>query len=258
MNDNFTRSVNLALAHEGGYVNHPEDNGGPTNLGVTQRTLSAHLGRPASIQDVRNLTRDVAKTIYRDSYWTPAGCGRLPVGLDYFVFDTAINSGVSRSVKLLQGVLGVRPDEIVGEQTMAAVRERDVVSLIASMAAERMAFMRRLSDWKHFGKGWERRVMGDEPGVQDYDTGAADRALAMVNNDPRPAPTPRPAPKTRGDVKVTSTLADAVRDPAVVGTIGTVVTGAITAGATDGPIGYALAAVIVIAALTGFVLVLRR
>ena len=143
---------------EGGYVNHPRDPGGPTNHGVTQATLSDWYGRKASTQDVRNLLKSTAHEIFRENYWDPAQCSRVPVGLDYALFDFAINSGVSRAVKELQKVLGVTADGIVGLQTLNAIDHTDLPSLIERYCAARLAFMKRLKTWPTFKNGWKTRV----------------------------------------------------------------------------------------------------
>lgn len=143
---------------EGGYVNDPKDPGGPTMRGITQATLSGWLGRPASVAEVVAVTEELAHEIYRANYWVPAGCDNLPIGLDYCVFDFAINSGVSRAVKVMQRLVGVREDGIMGVQTLAAIDRSDLSLLIDRYQDARLAFMKSLKIWGRFKNGWTKRV----------------------------------------------------------------------------------------------------
>lgn len=109
---------------EGGYVNHPADHGGPTNFGITQRTLAAFRGRPVTAEDVRTLPRAEAVTIYRQRYWSTTGVDRLPEPLQPVVFDSAVNLGPGAAVRLLQQALGdlgapVTVDGVLGAGTAA-------------------------------------------------------------------------------------------------------------------------------------------
>lgn len=147
------------LRHEGGYVNHPRDPGGATNKGVTQRTYNAYLervGRPA--QSVRNITSSEIARIYRAQYWNVVRGDQLPDGVDYTVYDFAVNSGPSRAAKHLQRAVGVPADGVIGEITLAAVARTDAQAIIERVNASRMAFLRGLRHWGTFGRGWTRRV----------------------------------------------------------------------------------------------------
>lgn len=158
----FDRAVDHVLRHEGGFVQHPRDPGGATNYGITRATLSRARGRPASINDVRRLTREEAASIYRRLYWDAVRADELPPGLDHAVFDLGVNSGSSRAVMMLQRVLGVEEDGIVGPVTRAAAREADVAETIRSLTRARLGFLGRLPTWPVFGRGWRRRVLAVE------------------------------------------------------------------------------------------------
>lgn len=155
----FTGAIQQwVLASEGGYVDHPSDPGGATNLGITHKTLAAWRGKPVTKQDVRNLTRDEALQIYKAQYWDAVRGDQLPAGLDYAVFDYAVNSGPARAVKDLQRVLGVGVDGIVGAQTLAAANARSASDLINALCDRRLEFVRGLSTYATFGRGWESRI----------------------------------------------------------------------------------------------------
>lgn len=158
----FETCVGIVLAHEGGFVDHPDDPGGATNMGITHRTLAAHRGTDVTLDDVRGLTRAEAKAIYHRSYWQPVHGDELPPGLDLVVFDFGVNAGVARSVKLLQRVLGVATDGIVGEITLAAAKSSLASDVIRRFGEGRMAHYRSLKTWRSFGRGWARRTMAVE------------------------------------------------------------------------------------------------
>lgn len=184
---NLKPSLSLVLAHEGGYVNHPQDPGGPTNFGVTQRVYDAYRQKLAqTVRSVKLIEAIEVQDIYNKSYWRLIRGDSLPCGIDYCVFDFAVNSGVSRAVRYLQRTVGVNDDGSIGDMTLNAVYDharRDEEGFIATYCANRMAFLRSLGTFGTFGKGWTRRVIGDKPGVQANDKGVLDYATMMARRD---------------------------------------------------------------------------
>jgi len=158
----FERCVALVLLHEGGFVQRPRDPGGATNFGITRETLAQARGAFASVDDVRRLSREEAASIYRRFYWNPIRADDLPVGLDLALFDFAVNSGISRSVKALQEVLGAAADGIVGPITLQRAWQADVSATIRELTRRRLGFLARLSTWGVFGRGWRKRVLSVE------------------------------------------------------------------------------------------------
>jgi len=160
MNGNFDRALADLLApdREGGFSNHPEDPGGITNHGVTKATWEAWVGHAVSEKAMRALTHADVAPLYRRKYWDAARCGELPDGVDYIVFDTAVNSGVGRAIKFLQGCVGVDMDGAFGPKTMAAVKAADKQQLVEDYAKRRLSFLSDLRTWGTFGRGWSRRV----------------------------------------------------------------------------------------------------
>lgn len=155
---NFNACLAVTLPHEGGYVDHPRDPGGATNMGITHRTLAAHRGRSVTKADVRGLTLDEARAIYRAGYWNPIKGESLPAGVDLTTFDYGVNSGPSRSVKDLQRVLGVSVDGRVGPETLAASVRVGGKATVQKHCARRLSFVRGLGTFKTFGRGWSRRI----------------------------------------------------------------------------------------------------
>src|ERR1043165_5199382 len=101
---------------------------------------------------------DEAKAIYRAKYWDAMRCDDLPAGLDYCVFDYAVNSGTGRTPKVLQRMLGVPVSGRMDEATLAVARGRDARALIQAICDERMRFLQSLKTWPVFGRGWSGRV----------------------------------------------------------------------------------------------------
>ena len=176
------------LAHEGGYVNHPADPGGPTNFGITLAEYSAFKGRKVTAADVRAMPLADAKAIYRGKYWARVRGDDLPAGLDYAVFDYGVNSGTARAAKVLQRVCGLPDDGKLTDAVIAAVKARKATDLVNRLCDERLAFLQRLKTWPTFGAGWRRRVAEVRAAALQMAAGAPSSAV------PKSAPPPAPAP----------------------------------------------------------------
>jgi lysozyme family protein len=260
---NFEKSLEMVLRHEGGFVNHPDDPGGMTNKGITAAVLAAHLGRDVTAADMRNISDQTVATIYRRNYWDAARCSLMPDGLDYAVFDFAVNSGVSRAVRMLQTILGVKADGVIGDITANAIRSTDTMDLIEELCTRRMAFLKGLRTWRTFGRGWTRRVMGRHDGAQGIeDDGVIDRAQAMLMGAattlPRAVDDGANAKAREDDVSAATTVKAAVRDPEVLATVGSIATAAFASGNGDGPLAYGISAVLVIGAVACVIMLLRK
>ena len=154
----YDEALRRVLVHEGGYVNHPSDPGGPTNHGITLAAYAAFKGHAVTAADVRAMPLADAKAIYRAKYWERLRCDDLGPGLDYAVFDYGVNSGVGRAAKVLQRLVGHPADGQLTDSVLAAVNARGSANLIACVCDERLAFLQRLKTWPVFGAGWRRRV----------------------------------------------------------------------------------------------------
>lgn len=153
--ESYDRALAEVFKHEGGYVDHPKDPGGATNMGITFKVLQAWRGKEITKQDVKNLTRAEAADIYRKNYWDKVRGDELPAGLDLAVFDFAVNSGPKRAAEFLQRLLGVTADGIIGSDTLAAVRAVKDVALLVNMYMDRReSFLKGLKTFPTFGKGW--------------------------------------------------------------------------------------------------------
>src|SRR4051794_4659272 len=155
----YDDALRRLLVHEGGYSNHPSDAGGPTNFGITLADYRAYVKPNATADDVRNMTADDAKRIYRKRYWDAQRCDELPAGVDYSMFDYGVNSGIGRSGKVLRRGVGL-PDKTstVTHPLLAHAGVRDPKVLLAAVCDERLAFLKSLKTWPVFGRGWATRV----------------------------------------------------------------------------------------------------
>jgi len=159
MQSSYDAALTRVLAHEGGYTNHPDDPGGPTNFGITIFDYRKYVKADAGAADVRAMKLDQAKAIYRAKYWNAQRCDELPAGVDYSIFDYGVNSGVGRSGKVLRRVVGLSDKtSTVTDEVLGAVAKRDPKALVAAINDERLAFLKHLSTWPVFGAGWSRRV----------------------------------------------------------------------------------------------------
>lgn len=164
MKHNFQAALKSVLVHEGGFVDHPRDPGGATNKGVTFRVYDAYRKRKGlSVRSVKFIEEHEIAEIYEFQYWDETRCDDLPSGIDYCVFDYAVNSGTGRAAKELQRALEVRVDGQIGLASLEAARTADPAKVINRICDSRLAFMKSLkggSMWKTFGRGWNDRVAG--------------------------------------------------------------------------------------------------
>lgn len=159
MESNFEKCLSEVLKHEGGYVDHPADPGGATNRGVTKKAWEEYVGHEVSKDDIKALTVQDVTPFYRKRYWDVCKCDRLDAGLDYVVFDIAVNSGTGRAAKFLQSAVGVGADGSIGPATLGAVDNSSLstTELINIICDRRQKFWESLSTFGTFGKGWTRR-----------------------------------------------------------------------------------------------------
>ena len=158
MEANFFKSLEMVLKHEGGFVDHPEDPGGATNKGITHKTYSDFLGRPLEdVSELKNIPDEHVQQIYKDGYWNRVKADQLSSGVDFCIFDWAVNSGPGRAAKALQKAVMVTQDGAIGPMTLAAVEEELPEEIIEKITKEREEFYRSLRTFDTFGKGWLRR-----------------------------------------------------------------------------------------------------
>ncbi|RMF06359.1 MAG: acetylmuramidase [Alphaproteobacteria bacterium] len=237
---------------EGGEVDDPDDPGGRTNMGITQKTLNAWRdmhGEPRA--DVWTINRDEADEILRAQYWDTVRGDDLPKGVDYAVFDFGVNSGPGTAVRFLQRVLGVRQDGIVGAHTLAAARGANPTEVINRLSDKRLAYVKTLEGWRKYGKGWTKRIARVRAQALHMAVGGV--------GEVGPALEPVPAKADPDTVSAAARAQDAMKSPEVLAGL-PAVTGLVAASkGLEGPIAFAAA--IALVAIVGFMvfrLVARR
>lgn len=202
MKDNFERCLAEVLKHEGGWADHPKDPGGATNKGITIGTLK-RLGidvdgdGDSDVSDLKALPDHEVARVYRLFYWDAVRADLLPSGLDYAMFDFAVNSGPGRAAKHLQRILGEDQDGDVGPKTLAAVAKADAKALVHSLCDSRLRFVKALDTWQTFGRGWQRRI-------DDV------RAKASQMAAKPEAPAPKPAPHDQAKPSIWAAIISAI------------------------------------------------
>ncbi|KAB2665188.1 glycoside hydrolase family 108 protein [Brucella tritici] len=247
MKSNFQKVMPYIFSEEGGYADNPADPGGATNMGITIATLSAWDGHQASPEDIREMTQATATEIYQAQFWNKIDGDNLPSGIDYALFDFSVNSGPARAARMLQGILDMPEDGIIGAQTVEAANMRSAEEVIDALCDARASWLQGLSTASTFGKGWLARVER-----------VRSRALALAAKSPvthMAEPVKDIAPKARqSDIAVTSVL----KHPEALGTMGSVASGVVAIASGNSPVQYALAIVMIACAVVGLWYFVRR
>ncbi len=227
----FLNILPYVFEEEGGYVNHPADPGGHTNMGITLATLSAWMGTKASAADIRNLSQKTAADIYKKNYWDKIAGDVLPAGIDYAVFDFAINSGPARAAKALQKIAGTSQDGIIGDQTLSALNLRDPASVINNLCDLRQNWLQTLSAFKTFGKGWTARVKR-----------VRNRSLALANE----ASGQSKKTKLNQPRETKISIPPILKKPETLAPLSGVLTGITAMASGNGPVQIAVAVILVV------------
>lgn len=166
MRDGMQILFERLLDREGGFVDHPADRGGPTNMGITLRALSDWMGREATVDELRGLSREAVHAIYRSRYWNDPRFywveHDFPEVLLELLLDMSVHHGPSTTIRILQRIIGVQVDGILGAVTAGAARQKHPGELMADLVKERLElFGEIISDdpsQAAFALGWMRRV----------------------------------------------------------------------------------------------------
>lgn len=163
----FMRCHDIMRVNEGGYVDHPDDPGGATNMGVTQRTYDAWRTRNSKpVRSVRDIQEVEVQQIYFEGYWRAGHCEKMPDDASALVlFDACVNHGNRQAMKFIQrgaGVPSANVDGRYGPQTAAAIARTDPPLLVRRALDARWAFfeliMNRNAQLEAFRRGWRNRV----------------------------------------------------------------------------------------------------
>jgi len=166
MLSNWDKSFDMVIAHEGGFTSDERDPGnklpdgrkGSTMWGCTQANWKKYIGHQVTQDDMKALKKEDVKPLYKRDYWDAVKGDSLPAGVDYAVFDFAINAGSSAARKMIQKALGVTADGAIGPATMKAIQEADALDLLEKFSHSKEAFYKPLPTFQTYGKGWLKRV----------------------------------------------------------------------------------------------------
>lgn len=248
MKKNFGMALKAVLVHEGGYVNHPADPGGATNKGITWRTYNAwRRNRGLPDRHVKNITDEEVAAIYKAQYWNVIRGDDLPSGLDYAVFDFAVNSGPARAAKFLQRIVNVNADGQIGQITLEAVAKANTKHTINALCDNRLAWLQRLRHWGTFGRGWTRRVQEVKAMANEM---ASNRVVTLGNFAQQG--------KATGPVTVTASLTDVFKQPELIAAGASLIGSGASVANGNGPVQYGLAAVLVVVAVVGLIYFIRK
>lgn len=149
-NPGYNICFDRLIGHEGGYVNDPNDPGGETNWGVSKRSYPD--------LDIKSLTREDAREIYKRDFWDKVNADRLPFSVVYQLFDFAVNSGPETAVRTLQSIVGAAPDGHWGPISQSLCDAKSEADLLLNLNSKRLFFMTSLNAWKFYNKGWAKRI----------------------------------------------------------------------------------------------------
>jgi lysozyme family protein len=168
MLSNYNLSFRAVLKFEGGFSNDAHDPGGATNLGIIQREYNAYRDKKGlDQQSVRLITQDEANEIYKIQYWDWLRLDDFPAGIDFAIFDAAVNNGVGAAPKFAQRASNkvsgsnLVVDGHLGLLSRAAIFACQPEAFIDAFCDERLRYDRGLKIWRYFGGGWTKRVNGD-------------------------------------------------------------------------------------------------
>lgn len=146
----FERAVGFVISHEGGYSNDSHDTGGETKYGISKAAYPN--------EDIKNLTVERAKELYFADYWQKCGCGSLPQPVGFILFDSAVNQGQPKAIRMLQWALRLKEDGIVGQETIRAAQRASIAELTTRLVARRAYQYALHPSVARYGPGWFQRL----------------------------------------------------------------------------------------------------
>lgn len=186
----YDQALKFVLQWEGGFVDDPADHGGRTMKGVTQSVYDAYLaGKGQAHKDVKNIPEAEVAEIYRNGYWLKAHCDKLASELAFCHFDTAVNMGTNRAIKILQRATGCSDDGVFGEQTLAACAAIDEKKAFTEYCKVRETLYRSFAqrpNQQKFLKGWMNRLtsLRRSLGIGDRGTVIAPEVTERIADQP--------------------------------------------------------------------------
>jgi lysozyme family protein len=255
MKENFEPALARVLVYEGGLVKLPTENW-LTNKGITQGVYNSWRARQnLPQQSVAQISDAEVSAIYTMDYWDRMDCDEMPAGVDFCLFDAAVNSGVAGATSWAQAVVEVNVDGDFGPRTKAAIMGDDPVNFIEAFNSHRLGTLQRLPNWRVYGKGWAARIANGEKTELAWAEGGPSPDPASVHTiggHAKADPSKVPSSNTGVIIAHTTTVG------------GAIATGAAQTAQTVSQVGdfawvkYAVGALTLIGALVGLVLMILK
>ena len=161
----FNEAFDRLIGHEAGYSDDRRDpgnwTGGRVGAGELKGTKFGIAANTYPDLDIKNLTLDRAREIYRRDWWLKIGADEIDPAIVFQLWDFAINAGMSTARRALQRAVGVADDGRIGPITLASVKAMSVTDVLMRFNSQRLRYYTSLSTWPTYGKGWTNRVAGN-------------------------------------------------------------------------------------------------
>ncbi len=200
----FEDIIDGVLKWEAGYQNNPKDKGNfyegklvGTNLGISAPTLAKYLGRTPTSEDMKNLTKEEAKKIYKTNYYDRYKIDQLPEDLKEVAMHSVVMSG-NKGIKDIQQLIGVEDDGSIGPNTLKALEKQKISSTELKNAI--LGRYKGYDNWDEFGKGWTNRYNAIVPTQPSQRINPMEAQLQAAENEKAPLIPPFGAPKPREEV----------------------------------------------------------
>ena len=158
----FDEVFSKTIEFEGGYSTDHADKGnwtgGEIGSGELKGTKYGISARAYPTLDIKNITIEQAKELYRKDYWNPIKGDQLNGDIGFHIFDFAVNAGVGPASRAAQAIAGAQVDGVIGPKSVAAINAVDEVEFIARLLGSRLSRMTVANTWGAHGKGWARRI----------------------------------------------------------------------------------------------------
>lgn len=158
----FEQAFERLIGHEGKFTDDKNDRGnwttGIIGKGILKGTKFGISAMTYPDLDIKNLTLEKAKEIYKRDWWDKLNADSLDTAIVFQVWDFAINAGMGTAKRKLQKSVGMAEDGIIGPLTLKAIQKADLNDILMRFNAERLKHYTSLSTWPRYGKGWTLRV----------------------------------------------------------------------------------------------------
>lgn len=158
----FEQAFDRLIGHEGKFTDDKNDRGnwttGIIGKGILKGTKYGISAMTYPDFDIKNLTLNQAKEIYKRDWWDKLNADNLDPAIVFQVWDFAINAGMGTAKRKLQKSVGMAEDGIIGPLTIKAIQKADLNDVLMKFNAERLNHYTSLSTWPRYGKGWTLRI----------------------------------------------------------------------------------------------------